>query len=290
MAKHFERRYAVRVYYAGDNYHGSQIQPNVPTIEGELIKALLETRYITDSNTCELQFASRTDANVMARMNVFTVKVVRELHLMELNQVLPRDIILWAATEVPASFSPRYDAIGREYRYFYPFDPLNRHKLDLTRIKEALPQFLGTHDYAGFTKESEEQYTIRTITEASMNEVEGGIWFLFGSKAFLYHQIRKMVQCLINIGHGKWEAEMIQKIFQKPQLAVENNLRMADPRGLILWAIKYPPDKTFKFISGRNIQKTIDKYFSKICVDAQRKFHVNNSLLHNLQNQEDHSS
>ena len=56
--------YYFKVFYLGDNYYGLARQPNLKTIEGELIKALIKKKYLKEINNSKylpLHFAGRTD-------------------------------------------------------------------------------------------------------------------------------------------------------------------------------------------------------------------------------------
>ena len=58
-------RLAFRIGYIGDSFHGSQIQPDVKTVQGELIRVFHQLNWL-DSNQegHNLVLSSRTDAGV----------------------------------------------------------------------------------------------------------------------------------------------------------------------------------------------------------------------------------
>ncbi len=58
--------------YHGGSFHGSQIQNDVRTVQGELIHALRRLKWWSEG--C-LEISSRTDAGVNVRMNLATIKL-----------------------------------------------------------------------------------------------------------------------------------------------------------------------------------------------------------------------
>ena len=106
------------VEYDGTNYHGSQLQANVPTIQGEMEKAL---RKLTGRKT-RVKMASRTDASVHARGQVVCFRTDAVLpvsaFMAGLNHHLPPDIAVREACRVAEAFDVRRDALSREYRYY----------------------------------------------------------------------------------------------------------------------------------------------------------------------------
>ena len=62
-------RVAVAVGYLGNGYSGSQVQPNVPTVQGELEGALFRLNWCA-KGTHPVTLSSRTDGGVDARMNI----------------------------------------------------------------------------------------------------------------------------------------------------------------------------------------------------------------------------
>ena len=65
-----ETRLHFRIGYLGDAFHGSQIQPDVRTVQGELIHAFEKLGWISkDADEHNLVLSSRTDAGVHVRLN-----------------------------------------------------------------------------------------------------------------------------------------------------------------------------------------------------------------------------
>ena len=65
-------RLAFAFGHLGDSFHGSQVQPDLRTVQGRLQDVLADLGFISRplSNPQPLALASRTDAGVHVRMNV----------------------------------------------------------------------------------------------------------------------------------------------------------------------------------------------------------------------------
>ena len=76
-----ETRLHFRIGYLGDAFHGSQIQPDVRTVQGELILAFQKLGWIQkqEDELHNLVLSSRTDAGVHVRLNGGTVRVATSL-------------------------------------------------------------------------------------------------------------------------------------------------------------------------------------------------------------------
>ena len=75
-----ETRLHFRIGYLGDAFHGSQIQPDVRTVQGELIHAFQKLGWIQkQEDEHNLVLSSRTDAGVHVRLNGGTVRVATSL-------------------------------------------------------------------------------------------------------------------------------------------------------------------------------------------------------------------
>ena len=96
----------VAVGYRGDTFHGSQIQPNVRTVQGTIVNSIKKIGWWSDG--C-LGMSSRTDAGVSVRMNLARLdlpdavsgSVDERRVLRALNDHLPDDIVAWGAMRVP---------------------------------------------------------------------------------------------------------------------------------------------------------------------------------------------
>ncbi|HVL87649.1 MAG TPA: tRNA pseudouridine(38-40) synthase TruA, partial [Candidatus Thermoplasmatota archaeon] len=101
-------RLALKVAYDGTKFHGSQRQPNVPTVEDALLSALARIGACQSADEGRFQMASRTDAGVSAAGNVAAVTTA--FHPDKLADALNASLrFAWVlgAARVPADFHPR---------------------------------------------------------------------------------------------------------------------------------------------------------------------------------------
>ncbi|HZC67904.1 MAG TPA: tRNA pseudouridine synthase A, partial [Nitrospirales bacterium] len=103
--------------YDGTNYHGWQIQPNLPTIQGTIEAAIRKVA----QHDVDVIGAGRTDAGVHALGQVAHFSTTSQLTAEEwhraLNGLLPPDIAVLAVEPVPDSFHARLSAKSKLYRY-----------------------------------------------------------------------------------------------------------------------------------------------------------------------------
>ncbi|HKM38896.1 MAG TPA: tRNA pseudouridine synthase A, partial [bacterium] len=104
------RNIKLSVAYDGGKLAGFQLQPANRTVQGELMQALatiLNEKPIVTA-------AGRTDSGVHARGQVVNFRTKAQIPVDRLpaacNSVLPRDISVWQAEEVPSDFHARHDA------------------------------------------------------------------------------------------------------------------------------------------------------------------------------------
>lgn len=85
------RKYCVILGYAGANYIGMQRNPDVNTIEEELLKAMLKNELITDDafqqpQHTHFQRAARTDKGVSAARQCISLKLRKSLDKVKSNR------------------------------------------------------------------------------------------------------------------------------------------------------------------------------------------------------------
>ena len=108
-------RYQVQLAYDGTEFHGSQFQTDLRTVQGEVAKSLGKLGW---QGTAVL-FAGRTDAGVHAIHQVANFKVFSDIppsaFLRGLNSLLPDSIVIKQAEYVSLDFHARYDASSKIY-------------------------------------------------------------------------------------------------------------------------------------------------------------------------------
>ncbi len=220
-------RYAFRVAYVGEGYHGLARQPNVRTVEGEILRVLTESGYRRGDDF--FLFSSRTDKGVHALANVFAAEIRREPKLGEINSRL-RNIWIWAYAPVPHSFNPIRDARLRWYRYVFP----HRFSVDREeRMREAAALFIGRHDFSSFAI-LEDKNPVRTVKRIDIFNTGYTVMDIY-APGFLRQMVRRIATALMRVALGEWDLDEIRR-----RLEEKDPVPPAPPEGLILMDVHYP--------------------------------------------------
>src|SRR5437764_8202062 len=111
------RRIRIDLSYDGTEYHGWQVQPGLPTIQG----ALEEIVSSMEGKPVHVAGSGRTDAGVHALAQVAAFSIENPIPLPNLrravNRLLPPAIRVLSTEEVHADFHPRFDAMSKTYEY-----------------------------------------------------------------------------------------------------------------------------------------------------------------------------
>ncbi len=245
------RRVKLTVAYDGGAYAGWQIQPNGPTVQAAMEGAL--ARILQEP--VRVRAAGRTDAGVHAREQVvdFSDAGARDLETIVHggNGLLPPDIRILSAVEVPEAFDARRHAMEKEYRYFLYLSPvdspfLSRYAwhiekhLDLDAVRHGLSHLVGKHDFSSFRGQGCNALSpVRTIfrAEVARHDVPGLISIDVAGAGFLRHMVRNIVGTVVNAGRGKHSADHVGEILRaRERSAAGVN---APPHGLFLWRVAY---------------------------------------------------
>jgi tRNA pseudouridine38-40 synthase len=243
-------RYRVRLAYDGTDFHGSQVQPELRTVQGEVERVLAQ---ISGSRST-VYFAGRTDAGVHASGQEIAFDLTwkhSESDLQRaLNSQLPWDIAAVQVSRTGKDFHPRYDAGQRRYVYSLRVsehrDPLQyryqwrvRPPLHLDRMEEASRLLKGIHDFGAFGRPHQEgRSTVRRIDRAEWRREGDHFQFYLVGNAFLYHMVRHIVIVLVEIGQEKRAAQEVQQLLDRPHGPPAQGL--APARGLRLDRVIYP--------------------------------------------------
>jgi tRNA pseudouridine38-40 synthase len=245
------RRVKLTLSYDGTAYRGFQVQPNGPTVQS-VAEASLGSLL---QESVKLRAAGRTDAGVHARGQVadFADSGIRPLEtvLRGGNALLPPDIRILLAEEVPLAFDARRNASGKEYRYFLRLHPVaspfySRYSwhiekpLDLGAIREGLGHLVGEHDFTSFRGQGcTAKTTVRTIFRAEAGELAPALHYIsITGGGFLRHMVRNLVGTLVDVGKGMYPPERVREL-----LSLRNRSEAgptAPAHGLFLWSVAYP--------------------------------------------------
>jgi tRNA pseudouridine38-40 synthase len=234
-----ERRVRFTVTYDGTDFHGWQIQPDLPTIQGTLEAIVSQI----EGAPVRVEGSGRTDAGVHARAQVAAISLTNPIPPDNLrravNRLLPPSIRIRDVEETHALFHPRFDAVAKtyEYRIFrsevcdpFQFRYVHHHPypLDLEVMRQLAAGLEGEHDFTAFAasdpSDAEGRSKVRTIFSSSLEE-RGELWvYRVRGSGFLKHMVRNIVGYLIEGGKGNAPVEGGPTVPAK---------------GLTLWSVEY---------------------------------------------------
>jgi tRNA pseudouridine38-40 synthase len=243
-------RYKCQVAYDGTAFHGYQVQPNKRTVQLELEAALLK---LHKGREVKVTASGRTDAGVHAKGQVIHFDSDLGIPVLKwplaLNAVLPSEIAILTVEEVDLDFHARFDAVGKEYRYFVDNrkirDPFQRNyshhfpfSLEIERMQEACAHLIGEYDFTSFcSAKTEVVDRVRTIYELDLSMEGEQLMFRFRGNGFLYNMVRIIVGTLLQVGTGDIEPDSIPGILAKHDRIYAG--KTAPPQGLYLWEVFY---------------------------------------------------
>jgi tRNA pseudouridine38-40 synthase len=214
------RRIKITLAYDGGGFHGWQVQPGLPTIQG----ALEEILSGMEGKPVQVAGSGRTDAGVHALAQVAAFSIDNPIPAPNLqravNRLLPAAIRVLLVEEVAPEFHPRFDAKAKTYEYRImrseicsPFDwPYVRHypyPLDEDRMMELARVFEGERDFTAFAavdgSDAEGKSKMRTIFSSELRRVGDRLIYRVRGSGFLKHMVRNIVGTLIEVGKGNIE-------------------------------------------------------------------------------------
>lgn len=247
-------KFKLVIAYDGTAYQGWQVQKTGRGVQQVIEEAMAKLF----PSAGRLRSSSRTDTGVHARGMVADVGIpksefkmtVRKLPL-ALNAYLPEDIRVVSAQRMPADFHCRFEASGKQYRYYVwnhtAMNPLLRQqawqvpvKLDLAAMRRGAKHLVGKHDFRSFaaTHSYKIEDTVRTLTRCQIQRSGPLLTFLIEGDGFLYKMCRGIVGTLVQLGRGKFsETELKAMLAAKDRRTAGMS---APAHGLVLWKVFYP--------------------------------------------------
>lgn len=243
------RNLKLTLAYDGTEFHGWQIQPNLPTVQGTL-QAALEKLF---NHSVNVTGSGRTDAGVHAQGQVANVETIRSMDtdatLRGVNALLPPEIRVWQVEEVAPDFHSRHSAVSKTYEYHiwrqYIVSPFHcryvyafPYAMNSKSVDEASRFFLGTHDFTSFcaTAAATEDH-VRTIFEAEWQRAAEEWIFKVRGNGFLQYMVRTIVGTLLYVGTGKLSPQDIGTILEAKDRKLAGPC--VPPQGLHLIRVDY---------------------------------------------------
>ena len=248
------RNVKLTLEYDGTDFAGFQTQgQGERTVQTALERAIAQ---IIGQQTSVIA-AGRTDAGVHARGQVVNFRtegaIPTDRIAVALNGILPRDISIKRAEEVPEDFHARFSALQRTYVYLIWIEAqrsalwgrYSLHEprpLDLAAMWEAARRLVGTYDFAAFANAGGEpgSTTVRDLRRLDVRLVKPGtlVTVTATANAFLRSMVRNLVGALLAIGRGEMEIEDLARIARSGD-RTSNPAPTAPPHGLCLMRVDY---------------------------------------------------
>ncbi len=246
------RRIRIVVSYDGTEFHGWQVQPELPTIQGTLESVVSEI----EGAPVRVEGSGRTDAGVHALAQVAAFSIDNPIPLPNLkkalNRLLPGAIRVCRVEEAAPEFHPRFDAHSKTYEYRIwrgevcpPFERRyvwhHPYPLDEASLIAAARVFEGEHDFSAFAAADERDLEagskVRTVYSACAERTDERLIFRVCGSGFLKHMVRNFVGTLIGVGRGNQTADDIRALLA-PGVTVKAG-HAAPARGLFLVEVRY---------------------------------------------------
>ncbi|HYX92198.1 MAG TPA: tRNA pseudouridine(38-40) synthase TruA [Myxococcaceae bacterium] len=220
-------RLKLTLEYDGTDYVGWQVQPNGRSLQAVMERAL-ETLL---QEQVAITAAGRTDAGVHALGQVVSFRTDKTLplqaYLRGMGSILPPDVAVVAAEEVPDAFDPRRWSLGKRYRYLISNrpvrSPLKRRThweifppLDVPQMTEAARYLIGRHDFSAFrASDCTAAHAVRELTRLDIAGQAGAdVTVTVEGTAFVKHMVRNMVGALVEVGRGRQAVAWVREVLE----------------------------------------------------------------------------
>lgn len=238
--------------YDGSAFHGFQLQPKHVSVQKVLEKALAR---LCGKKTKISSASGRTDAGVHALYQVvnFKTQSPRPVQVIQkaLNAILPDEVAVVSAEEVPESFHARFDVKVKTYEYRIWNSRVRSplligrvwhvpYALDLEKMKKGAQLLSGTHDFKSFCTtdpSKKDRDTTRTVYSFEVSREGNLISLKVSADGFLYRMVRNFAGALADLGSGKISLDDLKKSLQAKDRREVGC--MAPSEGLYLFNVTY---------------------------------------------------
>ncbi len=252
------RNLKITLAYDGAAFHGWQVQPALPTVQGTLAAALAR---VTGEQVLP-QGSGRTDAGVHAMAQVASCAIASPIPVENLaralNDVLPGAIRVYQVEEAPPDFHARHSARAKTYRYrIYRGEicpPLLANyvahyalPLDEAAMIRAARSVEGEHDFTSFAAvdpplsernpQEPESSNVRTIFGSAWERQGDELIYTVRGNGFLHHMVRNLVGTFLLVGKGSIDEGCLSGILDSRSRAAAGPT--APAAGLYLVEVEY---------------------------------------------------
>ena len=264
------RNLKLTLAYDGSEFHGWQIQPGLPTVQGILTEVIGRT---TGEKVLP-QGSGRTDAGVHALAQVASFTTESNIPLVNfrkvLNDRLPTSIRVLAVEEMPADFHARHSSQSKTYEYrihrgeivppwLVRYVTHHPWPLDEAAVFAAADAVIGEHDFTSFAAVDPDQDSrlqvverdgafstsssyvvpkhatnVRTVFESSWSRRGEEIVYTVRGNGFLHHMVRNLVGTFLLAGKGTIAPADVTRIIETKDRAVAGPTAPASG----LWLVK----------------------------------------------------
>ncbi len=241
-------RYFIKLAYKGTNYKGWQIQPNAPTVQETIEKALSTIL----NQPISIAGCGRTDTGVHAKEYYahfdFDGDLPKSL-LPRINKFLPIDIVFYEIKAVAPTAHARFGAYHRAYEYHIVFDKnpfeintawyyYQARKLDIDQMQAAAKLLLEYDSFKPFCKTGHQSKTvICDLKRAEWEVLPDRLVFHIAANRFLRGMVRLIVGMSINVGIGKATLDDLRSAMETQSMMKRSY--SVPPDGLYLCDIRY---------------------------------------------------
>ena len=246
------RNIKLLISYDGTDFSGWQRQPDRRTVQQVLEEAIGRLTGVEPPTNA----SGRTDAGVHALGQVVHFYTASEhspnVFVKALNAMLPPDVRVKEAADVPQSFHATLDARSKRYRYVIDNHPVadpfqlrySDHvyqRLDVDAMHRAAQALKGRHDFHSFeTNWPNRTSSVRTIHDIAATREGHMVRVEVEADGFLYNMVRSITGTLVLVGLGRWTESRVADA-----LAAEDRREAgptAPPQGLFMVKVRYAGD------------------------------------------------
>lgn len=248
-------RFFLHLAYNGTPFFGWQVQPEHPSVQETLEKCL---SLILHQEHIGITGCGRTDTGVHASSYYAHFDLEQEMDKPtcnslkdQLNNFLPKEIVIFDLFPVTSEAHARFDADSRTYQYFIstkknPFSFQDHfffyQALDVEKMNQAAALLLQNEDFTSFSKvHTQVNNFICHISHAQWEKKGNELIFTITSNRFLRNMVRAIVGTLLDVGRGRLSIEDFQNIINQKDRCMAST--SAPAHALFLTDIRYPWDR-----------------------------------------------